>query len=144
MKTFKLVSMDLLEKMGDELHVRPIELLDGLIINREDDGNQWLVEAYMDKKYFRIFRDCQEDDREILMQVKITKKTNPPATVLTRVVSLNDIGEHMNVLCIGKLVDRKQEQVEQMLQELIEEGYQGEELLEMFKKRNKKAQGTSS
>ena len=35
---------------------KKIELIDGLIINREDEENQWIIEAYIDQKYLKIGR----------------------------------------------------------------------------------------
>ncbi|MRG85598.1 YwpF family protein [Salinibacillus xinjiangensis] len=137
MKTFKLISLDVLEKNGDELINRPIPLNDGLIINREDDDNHWLIEAYMDDNQKEYFQQKKNENREHVLQVKISKETNEPATMMAKIVGLNNIGNAINVLFIGTLVNRRQDKVEEMLQELIQEGYQGEELLRLFKKKNK-------
>ncbi|MBB6454828.1 phosphoketolase [Salirhabdus euzebyi] len=140
MKTFKLVSLDVLEKQGEELTNRPINLIDGLIINREDDKNRWLIESFVDKQYESFFHRAKEFDQELVLQVKITKETNQPASLMVKIVGINEIGSGINVLFMGTLINRKQEKVEEMLQYLIEEGYQGEELLTMFKKKNKQGE----
>ncbi|GAA0494242.1 YwpF-like family protein [Salinibacillus aidingensis] len=137
MKTFKLISLDVLEKQGDELKNMPIDLTDGLIINREDEDNHWLVEAYMDDSYKDYFQQMQDENREYVLQVKISKESNEPATMMVKLVGLNQIGSSMNVLFLGTLLNRKQEKVEEMLQALIQEGYQGTELLEKFKEKSK-------
>ncbi|SET93047.1 YwpF-like protein [Salinibacillus kushneri] len=137
MKTFKLISLDVLEKRGDELTNKPIDLKDGLIINREDEQNHWLVEAYMNDSYKPFFQQMMDEKREYVLQVKISKESNEPATIMVKMVGINKIGESMNVLFKGTLLNRKQEKVEEMLQGLIQEGFQGAELLEKFKERSK-------
>ncbi|WP_102027536.1 YwpF family protein [Salirhabdus sp. Marseille-P4669] len=137
MKTFKLVSLSVLEKVEDVLTTKDIELIDGLIINREDEQNQWLIEAYTHNRYKDFFDTLKKEKREKVLQVKITKPTNTPATFMVKVKNVNKIGGNINVLFLGTIINRKREKVEEMLQELIEEGYQGAELLEQFKKYNK-------
>ena len=46
MKTFKIAGF-YLAWQGD---AQEIELLDGLIINREDDKRSWLIELFVDPK----------------------------------------------------------------------------------------------
>ncbi|WP_053219845.1 YwpF-like family protein [Virgibacillus senegalensis] len=134
MKTFKLISLDVLEDQQEEIRPRNIPLLDGLIINREDDQNHWLLEAYLDKSYEVYFQTLKEEN-EVMIQGKITKESNQPATFMASVIDINKIGEHINVLFLGTLVDRKKGEIERTLKVLIEEGYQGDELLEQFKDR---------
>ncbi|SEB00636.1 YwpF-like protein [Thalassobacillus cyri] len=135
MKTFKLVSLDLVEEKAEDITQRRIKLIDGLIINREDDKGRWVIEAYVDQSYQSFFEEYVKSEEELLVQVKITKETNQPATFLVKAIDTNNISENMNVLFMGTIVDRRQDQIEKTLKLLIEEGYQGEELLEEFKKR---------
>ena len=44
MKTFKLVSLQLVPEDGEP---ETIEILDGLIINKENEASTWLIEALM-------------------------------------------------------------------------------------------------
>ncbi|MFG6116749.1 YwpF-like family protein [Halobacillus sp. MO56] len=135
MKTFKLVSLDLVEEKAEDITQRRIKLIDGLIINREDDKGRWVIEAYVDQSYQSFFEEYVKSEEELLVQVKITKETNQPATFLVKAIDTNIISDNMNVLFMGTIVDRRQDQIEKTLKLLIEEGYQGEELLEAFKKR---------
>lgn len=132
MKTFKLVALDLIEQKEEEVVQNNIPLIDGLIINREDDDNTWLMEAYTEHSYFELFTALQEYD-EILLQVKITKESNEPATFITSIAGVNEIGGNINVLFIGTIVDQQKNKIEERLVALIEKGYQGEELLRKFK-----------
>lgn len=133
MKTFKLNSLSILESKNDTFKEHPIELIDGLIINREDEEGQWLAEAYCDNKYKNFFLDLNEQSETVIINVKITKETNAPVTFDTSIVGVNDMGDCMNVLFIGKMIDRDKRFIEDLLSGLINEGYQGEELLERFK-----------
>ncbi|QDP40017.1 YwpF family protein [Radiobacillus deserti] len=134
MKTFKLISLDILEESAKQVITKNIPLLDGLIINREDDYNQWIIEAYLDKTYHEYFTALMSPKgKKLMVQVKITKESNQPATFLVSVIGLNYIEDHMNVLLMGNIVDRKQGDMEKRLKHLIEEGYEGMALLEKFK-----------
>lgn len=109
-----------------------IDLIDGLVINREDEHG-WLIEAFTDRKYWDFFTSIK-DTKELMIQVKITREENDPAFFLTEIVSINEIGDNrMNVLFQGKIVDHSKRRIEKLLEMIIEEGYQGRSLLEKFK-----------
>ncbi|MGR9050387.1 YwpF-like family protein [Halobacillus faecis] len=139
MKTFKLISLDIVEEKHEDITQRRIKLEDGLIINREDDHGRWVIEAYVDESYRDFFETMKEKEEEIIIQVKITKQSNRPATFLVKPIDVNMIGDRMNVIFMGTIVDRQQEQVEWVLRQLMDEGYQGEDLLEEFKKRGQES-----
>ncbi|TFB14071.1 hypothetical protein E3U55_14930 [Filobacillus milosensis] len=139
MKTFKLISLEVLEKSGDELLNKEIDIHDGLIIDREVDEDRWLIECHMPKKYYEFFQEKHEKEREFVVQVRISKAANPKATIVTKIKSINDIEEDFNIILRGNLVNREREQVERMLQELIEAGYQGASLLKKFKEKNQES-----
>ncbi|WP_067730090.1 YwpF-like family protein [Oceanobacillus damuensis] len=132
MKTFKLKKLEVVDH-NDEIDQKSIPLLDGLIINREDDNSQWLIEAYIEKSNYDYFNRIYENKEEIMVQATITKETNEPATFITTVLGVNEIGDHMNVLFIGKIIDSRKSIVEELLTDLINQGYQGKELLKKFK-----------
>ncbi|GAA0446749.1 MAG: YwpF family protein [Bacillota bacterium] len=133
MKTFKLKLLNVMEEKDGEIIPHRIPLIDGLIINREDDKNQWTVEAYVESSYMPYFEQLSKNKDEILIQVKITKESNDTATFITSIIGMNEIGSNMNVLFLGNIVDRRKANIESMLTTLIEEGYQGKELLKKFK-----------
>ncbi|WP_077325859.1 YwpF-like family protein [Virgibacillus siamensis] len=137
MKTFKLNSLDILQSKESEISQYGIELKDGLIINREDDLNQWIIEAYIRHEYLEYFKELQQERDEVMVQVKITKPENQPATFITSIIGVNEIGPNINVLFKGTMVDRKKDKVWDMLKLLVEQGYQGEELLDEFKEQLK-------
>lgn len=133
MKTFKLKMLEIIDHRGDEFVHTNIPLLDGLSINREDDQNHWLIEAYIDREYLDFFTNLYKKNDEIIIQVKITKESNEPATFITSIIGVNEIGDSMNVLLLGTIVDRRKHKIEELLTSLIDKGYQGRELLEKFK-----------
>lgn len=129
MKTFKLVSMQVVE----ETKLMDIELDDGLIINKEDENNTWLIEAYVKKDYLDFFQKLYEAEKEVLVQVVITKKENDPATFLSKVSSINTFENHLSILFKGNLAGRKNDFAELLLTDLISKGLSGGELLSTFK-----------
>lgn len=135
MKTFRLNTLEIIEGTDSDKDIlqHQIPLLEGLIINREDERNQWLIEAYVEQKHYAFFTKLEQTREEIMVQVKITKESNPPATFITSITGINEIGDNMNVLFMGTIVDKQREIVENMLKDLIDQGYHGEELLDKFK-----------
>lgn len=133
MKTFKLKSLQIIEDKNEDIISTDIALLDGLTINREDDANRWIIEAYMEQSYMDFFNKLQMENDEVLIEVKITKESNQPATFLTTIIGVHEIGSKMNVLFRGTIVDKQKSKIQEMLTSLVEAGYQGELLLEKFK-----------
>lgn len=111
MKTFKLRALSIIDN-HEEKH--EITFFDGLIINREDDASQWMVEAYLDKSYENYLNTLKESNEEIVLEVKISKDTNKPALFRTSMISVNDVGENMNVLFIGKIINEHQPKTENL------------------------------
>lgn len=137
MKTFKLKSLKIIQDTDEEVIRKHIPLIDGLIINREDDANQWVIEAFIEETFYAYFESLNDTQNEVIIQVKITKESNAPAIFITKIIGLNQIGTHMNVLFKGTIIDHHKEEIEDMLQSLIEKNLQGEELLRQFKKKLK-------
>ncbi|WP_164669218.1 YwpF family protein [Virgibacillus doumboii] len=133
MKTFKLASLGILDNQNSNIVRESFPLLDGLIINREDETNQWIVEAYLQHEYYDFFAKLNNKKEEILIQVKITTESNEPATFITTITGVNKIGAHMNVLFRGTIIDQHKEIIEEKLKKLIDQGYSGDKLLEKFK-----------
>src|SRR5690625_8036344 len=98
MKTFKLKRLEIIEDKNEDIVLNNIPLIDGLTINKENDGNTWVIEAYTERKYLEFFRTLRKENDEVLIQVKITKESNDPATFLTSIIGINEIGSQMNIL----------------------------------------------
>lgn len=130
MKTFKLISLQVVE---DDSLV-DIDLIDGLIINQENDQNTWMLEAYVNKSYHDYFQKLHDKGEDIIVQVVITKKENSPAAFLTKIFTIKHITDQLSILFEGTLMKTNYDYAEIVLKKLIGQGLTGEELLKEFKK----------
>lgn len=133
MKTFKLVSLRV-SHPTDFVKSQEIELVDGLVINKEDEDRQWLLEGYMDKGYEELFTKLKDSEREVKLEAVISRKDNDPAVFITTIQSVSVMEDNVSVLFHGVLFG-KADISEGILTELIEEGFHGNKLLLEFKKR---------
>jgi len=132
MKTFKLKGLQIVADEKKDIAPQKIPLIDGLIINREDEIG-WLIEAFIESSHRTYFKDLEDTD-ELMIKVKITREDNDPAFFITKVIGINDISdERMNVIFQGDLVDHRKSRIEELLEEILEQGYQGASLLKKFK-----------
>jgi YwpF-like protein len=128
-KTFRLVSLEILE--NEETVNIPLE--SGLIINKEDEHSNWLIEAYTDLSFYDYFKQAEDAGKEYIVQVVITKKENDPAYFQTRVCSLKKFEQNISVLLEGRLRRTKNDYAETLLGQLLDQGYGGNTLLTEFK-----------
>ncbi|HLR65283.1 MAG TPA: YwpF family protein [Pseudogracilibacillus sp.] len=133
MKTFKLKGLTIMKNEADSEKVkkRSFSLVDGLVINREDEHG-WLIEAFLLQEDMAYFESIA-DEEDLMIQIKITREDNDPAFFITKIVEITEIGQKMNVIFQGNIVDHSKSRIEELLQQIIEEGYQGESLLQKFK-----------
>jgi hypothetical protein len=131
MKTFKVISLQVVN--NDELHDFDIE--DGLIINKEDGNSTWLVETYMSYKYIDFFRKVQQQKDDLEIQVVISHKANDPAAFLTSIRGIKKINDRMSILFEGKLKKQRNEYAELLLDDLVQKGYSGDELVKEFREK---------
>lgn len=131
MKTFKLISLQIIKKTG----LKDIKLIDGLIINKEDEQNNWLIEAFTDVMYYDFFHNLFDKDASFSVQTVITKLENDPAPFEVTICSVQKMNGRMNIVMEGKLSKSRNEYAEFILQELVANGLSGEELLSAFKNR---------
>jgi YwpF-like protein len=128
MKTFKLISLQIVEE--DQLV--DIELEDGLIISQENDQSTWLIEAYINISYDDYFQMLAKQDKDVIVQVVITKKENSPAAFQTRIVTIKHIEDHLSILFKGNLKKTNYDYAEIVLKKLIAQGLSGQDLLNEF------------
>src|SRR5699024_11017134 len=118
MKTFKLKGLQIVADEKKDIAPQKIPLIDGLIINREDEIG-WLIEAFIESSHKTYFKELED---------------NESAFFITKVIGINDISdERMNVIFQGDLVDHRKSRIEELLEEILEQGYQGASLLKKFK-----------
>jgi hypothetical protein len=131
-KTFKLVAMEIVEDGGTSIEV-PLE--DGLIINKENEKSTWLLEAYTELSLYDYFKTIQEQNRELIVEVVITKPDNDPAYFQTKIAVLNKFEKHISVLMEGRLRRNRSDYSELLLDTLLEKGLDGPALLSEFKEK---------
>jgi hypothetical protein len=131
MKTFKVISLQVVDK--EELHDFDIE--DGLIINKEDGNSTWLVETYMSQKHLEFFQKVQQQKDDLEIQVVISNKANDPAAFLTSIRGIKKINDRMSILFEGKLKKQRNEYAELLLDDLVQKGYSGDELVKEFREK---------
>ena len=142
MKTFKLVSLAIVHDQQTSKVREEITLLDGLIINKEDGENRWLMEVYIDKKYLELFDSIHKKNEEIHLHATISKKSNDPASLFAKVKSINIMEEHISILLDGTIAN-KIDLAEIVLNDLVVQGLQGEQLLKQFKVKLTEKRGTT-
>lgn len=133
MKTFKLISLEVVD--GET--VTEVPLTDGLIINKEDEHSTWLLEAYTELSLYDFFKKIADEKKEIIVQVIITKKENDPAFFQTTISTLNKFEDHISVLLEGRLRRTRRDYSELLLDNLLQKGYSGDDLLHEFKDKMK-------
>ncbi|WP_059171886.1 YwpF family protein [Bacillus sp. FJAT-27445] len=129
MKTFKLVSLEILD--GEDTTEIPLE--SGLIINKEDVHSNWLLEAYTELGLYDYFKALEDAGNEFIVQAVITNRENDPAFFQTRVCSLKKFEQHISVLLQGRLRKTKNNYAEVLLGQLLDQGLNGNMLLDEFK-----------
>ncbi|MCG8396465.1 YwpF-like family protein [Bacillus atrophaeus] len=135
MKTFKLVDLNVERVDKEEKSIEQFPLIDGLIINKEDGENHWLIEALVPKEHLSFFDQLQKKQDEVKVFVTITKKSNRPAQLTAAVKNIAELEESISVLIYGQMVTRKQQGTATILESLLEEGYTGANLIEAFKQK---------
>lgn len=128
MKTFKMLSVGILheERMLD------FPLIDGIIINQENSHRMWILEMFLDKAHQPIFEKWMADEELLEARVVISYPENEPAAFRVAVKGVKLIGDNVSVLMKGRLKRARAQYAEQLLEELIDEGMGGADLLQRF------------
>lgn len=128
MKTFKMLSVGVLHQK----EVIDFPLNDGIIINQENSHHMWILEMFIDKKYKTFFEERMAEDEIIETKVVISYPENEPAGFRVAIHAVKEIGDSISVLMKGRLKRARTKYAEQLLEELIAEGLDGEGLLGRF------------
>jgi hypothetical protein len=129
MKSFKLYSLDVVD---NDTSVE-VPLVDGMILNKEDEHSTWLLEAYTDLSLYDYFKNISEQKRDIIVEAVITKKENAPAYFQTKICSLTKLDKHISVLFEGKIRRNKSDYSALLLESLLQKGLEGPALLTEFR-----------
>ncbi|RNF40002.1 YwpF family protein [Planococcus salinus] len=128
MKTFKMISLGIVD--GENLIDYP--MVDGIIINQENSRRSWVLEMLIDLEYKEIFDKMKESGEIYDVKVVISYPGNEPATFQVVIYGVKIIGDHISVLMKGTLKRARRKYAETLLSELLEDGLEGDELLERF------------
>lgn len=127
MKSFKVVDV----KLAQENNFLILDLLDGIIINKESKDDPWLIEIQTSKDFEEILEELV--GTEVKMLVTITRPNNQPAQFVGKFLEMNSIQDSISLLFLGDIIVQEPTYPEDLLEKLMEEGYTGEELLNEFK-----------
>lgn len=128
MKTFNMLSLGI--EKDDQVTDYPVH--DGLIINQENKERSWILEMLIDIQHLETFEKLKESEETIDVQVVISYPGNEPAPFEAVVRKVKIIGDHASVLMKGTLKRARRKYAETLLSELLEDGLEGQELLERF------------
>ncbi|MGM0896917.1 MAG: YwpF family protein [Bacillota bacterium] len=128
MKTFKMLSLAVVD--GEHLEDYPLH--DGLIINQENSQRSWVLEMLLDQKHEAAFLDMKQTGKVYDVKVVISYPGNEPATFEVIIHAVKPVGEHVSVLMKGTLKRARRKYAETLLSELLEDGLEGQELLDRF------------
>ena len=128
MKTFKMLSVGIV----NENRLQDFPLIDGIIINQENSHRLWILEMFINQEHQSIFEQWRENEELLEAKVVISYPENEPAAFLVAVETVKPIGDNISVLLKGRLKRARAQYAEQLLEELIGEGFEGQELLHRF------------
>lgn len=130
MKTFRLISLEIVEDNS----LKHIELVDGLIINKEDDQNTWLIEVYTTPTNFEFFEKALQSQQEFIVRAVISKKDNDPVSFHIKARSVRKLETNISIMLQGTLKrTSRKNYAELLLKDLMDKGLSGDTLLNEFK-----------
>lgn len=133
MKSFKLISLQI---MTESTQLVDVELVDGLIINKENDSKTWIVEALVEESHYNALRSyLPNENEEIYIQAVITKKENDPAVFKTIFRTKKLVDGHVSLLFVGTIQNTRNQYAELLLEDLVKKGLTGDQLVKEFKEK---------
>lgn len=133
MKSFTLISLQI---MTDDKQLVDVELVDGLIINKENSSKTWIVEALVDADHYNALKSyLPNENKEVRIQAVITKQENDPAVFITTLKTRKLVDGHISLLFVGTLQNTRTHYAELLLEDLIHKGFTGDQLLKEFKEK---------
>lgn len=141
MKSFRLCSLTVYVELNNQTTKHCIPLNDGLIINKECKDDLWLIEGLVHKDFYQFFNSVKKNNEPMVVEAIITSLDNTPASFAAKVRDLKFLTDQLQLLLDGKRLIRKGTFSDIILNNLIQKGISGEELLKEFR-RIKKERGS--
>jgi hypothetical protein len=133
MKSFKLIS---LQVITEKKQLVDVELVDGLIINKENKSSTWIVEALVKESHYHKLKSHLPDEHEdVRIQAVITKQENDPAVFKTVLKTRKLVDGHVSLLFVGNLQNTRIQYAELLLEDLVKKGFTGDTLVKEFKEK---------
>ena len=128
MKTFKAVRFQIVEGNSTNEYT----LHDGVIINKENSGTGWLLEILIDDVHIDTMMDYMTNKTLLDTRVVITRTANDPALFEATITSIKQLQNKISVILDCHIYTLRQTYSEQLLEQLVEEGLSGAELVTAF------------
>lgn len=116
----------------DEGKFHEFLLEDGIIINQENSHRMWILEMFINGKHQDFFEARISEDKLVDAKVIISYPENEPAAFNVTINKVKKIGDQISVLMQGRLKRARSQYAEQLLEELINKGLEGQDLLKKF------------
>src|SRR5699024_1615915 len=129
MKSFKVIDMKIIQEQN---FIVP-EVKDGVIINMEQGDNPWIIEIVTDGDLSSILEKLKGSLLE--MMVTITRPSNAPAKFSAELMDINQMDDMISVVFKGSFIVQGPNYYEELLEFLVEEGYEGTALINEFNSR---------
>lgn len=129
MKSFKVIDMKIIQEQN---FIVP-EVKDGVIINMEQGDNPWIIEIVTDGDLSSILEKLKGSLLE--MMVTITRPSNAPAKFSAELMDINQMDDMISVVFKGSVIVQGPNYAEELLEFLVEEGYEGTALINEFNSR---------
>ena len=128
MKTFKAVRFQIV----DDEQITEYELLDGIIINKENSGTGWLLEILISDIHYEQMKEYHDNQTLLDTRVVITRPSNDPALFDTTIKYIEQLEDKISVVFECHIYTLRQVYAERLLEQLIDEGLSGDELKTSF------------
>lgn len=129
MKTFKAVRFQI---VSENSTVTEYELIDGVIINKENSGTGWLLEIVISDVHQEQMEQYMAEEKLLDIRVVITRPSNDPALFDATIKHITPLKEYISVVFECHIYTLRQVYAEILLEQLVNEGLEGDELITTF------------
>ncbi len=129
MKTFKAVRFQI---VSENSTVTEYELIDGVIINKENSGTGWLLEIVISDVHQEQMEKYMAEEKLLDIRVVITRPSNDPALFDATIKHITPLKEYISVVFECHIYTLRQVYAESLLEQLVNEGLEGDELITTF------------
>ena len=129
MKTFKAVRFQI---VSENSTVTEYELIDGVIINKENSGTGWLLEFVISDVHQEQMEQYMAEEKLLDIRVVITRPSDDPALFDATIKHITPLKESISVVFECHIYTLRQVYAESLLEQLVNEGLEGDELITTF------------